>query len=139
MLKPLQISAALLMIATSAQAQLLSINVQTQTSEGSIRAAIFEGQSAFDTDKAVTFAVAQSQAGGTKLTFPALTKGTYGIALFQDKNGNETLDRNLLGAPKEPFGFSNNPKIGFSAPKFDAFKFEFDGDDMALNITLNGS
>ena len=77
--------------------------------------------------------------GKTNVTFSGLKPGQYGVALFQDINGNEELDRNLLGAPNEPFGFSNNPVIGFSAPKFDAFKFEYDGTPKTLSIKLNGS
>lgn len=76
--------------------------------------------------------------GVTQLTFTDLKAGPYGIVVFQDLNGNEILDRNMLGAPNEPFGFSNNPTIRFSAPKFDEFKIDFDGNDTAINVTLNG-
>lgn len=36
-----------------------------------------------------------------------LPEGEYLVSVYQDNNNNETLDTNLIGIPKEPFGFSN--------------------------------
>lgn len=47
-----------------------------------------------------------------------LPKGDYAISVFLDENGNGKLDKNLLGIPKERFGFSNNPRITTSAPSY---------------------
>jgi uncharacterized protein (DUF2141 family) len=47
-----------------------------------------------------------------------LPAGHYAIAVLHDENSNHKLDRNLIGWPKEGFGFSNNPKVGMSAPNF---------------------
>lgn len=44
--------------------------------------------------------------------------GRYGIAAIHDENSNHKLDRNLLGIPKEGFGFANNPKVLLTAPSF---------------------
>jgi uncharacterized protein (DUF2141 family) len=49
-----------------------------------------------------------------------LPAGRYAIATIHDENSNHKLDRNMIGFPKEGFGFSNNPKVGLSAPGFDA-------------------
>jgi len=48
-----------------------------------------------------------------------LPAGRYAIAVLHDENSNHKLDRNMIGYPKEGFGFSNNPKVGLSAPSFD--------------------
>lgn len=48
-----------------------------------------------------------------------LPAGRYAIAVLHDENSNHKLDRNMIGWPKEGFGFSNNPKVGLSAPSFD--------------------
>jgi len=37
-----------------------------------------------------------------------LDPGQYTIILFHDENGNGKLDKNALGVPTEPYGFSNN-------------------------------
>jgi uncharacterized protein (DUF2141 family) len=34
--------------------------------------------------------------------------GRYAIAVFHDTNGNGKLDRNVIGLPQEPYGFSND-------------------------------
>jgi uncharacterized protein (DUF2141 family) len=40
--------------------------------------------------------------------------------VIHDENRNAKLDRNLIGIPKEGFGFANNPHVGLSAPRFQA-------------------
>ncbi len=49
-----------------------------------------------------------------------LPPGDYGVAAIHDENRNAKLDRNLIGIPKEGFGFANNPHVGLSAPAFSA-------------------
>lgn len=53
-----------------------------------------------------------------------LAPGRYAIAVLHDENSNHKLDRNFLTIPKEGFGFSNNPKVGLSAPGFDTATVE---------------
>ncbi len=128
-----------LAMAAHATADTLTLQVKTASDAGTVRAALYGSQQDFDSENFTAFAFAPAEAGLMQLKIQDLQPGTYGIALFQDLNGNEILDSNLFGAPIEPFGFSENPKIGFSAPEFDDFKFEFDGTPMQLEITLNGS
>lgn len=51
-------------------------------------------------------------------TLPPLPYGTYAIAVFHDLNGNGQLDRNALGVPTEPYGFSNDVRSKWRAPSF---------------------
>jgi len=46
--------------------------------------------------------------------------GRYAAVVIHDENSNMKLDRNFFGIPKEGFGFSNNPRVAFSAPSFQA-------------------
>ena len=124
--------------ATVAVSDTLKLSVETASAAGSIRAAVYSSAKAFEQGDVTTGVAGPAKVGTTDLEFNNLEPGTYGIALFHDLNGNEELDRNLLGAPSEPFGFSNNPTIGFSAPKFEEFKFEFDGEPMEFSIILKG-
>lgn len=48
-----------------------------------------------------------------------LPPGRY-AAVIHDENSNMKLDRNFLGIPREGLGFSNNPRVIFSAPSFEA-------------------
>ncbi|HWG19369.1 MAG TPA: DUF2141 domain-containing protein [Terracidiphilus sp.] len=52
--------------------------------------------------------------------WPNLPPGDYGIAAIHDENSNHKLDRNLIGIPREGFGFANNPHVGLSTPPFRA-------------------
>lgn len=47
---------------------------------------------------------------------PDLKQGKYSIRYFHDENGNEKLDTNWLGLPKEGYGFSNNATSMFGTP-----------------------
>ena len=53
--------------------------------------------------------------------------GVHAITLFVDFNGNKKIDKNFLGIPKEPYGFSNNVIGNMSAPTFDQAKFLISG------------
>lgn len=64
-----------------------------------------------------------------------LPKGSYAISLYHDKNLDGICNLNLLGIPKEPYGFSNNFKPRFSAPDFNDCKFDL-SKDLNLKIRL---
>ena len=65
-----------------------------------------------------------------------LEPGIYAVSVFHDKNENDKLDENFLGIPKEDFGFSNNPKLGFGAPSFEACSFELREGNNEISINL---
>ena len=60
--------------------------------------------------------------------------GGYAIAVIQDLNENEKLDKNFLGIPKEPYGFSGKWKSGGSS--YDEALFNTDEVGFATTITL---
>lgn len=66
-------------------------------------------------------------AGNPTVSLGPLPRGDWAVAVIHDANGNGKLDT-VMGVPREGFGFSNNPPIGFGAPKFSAARFRLDGD-----------
>lgn len=62
--------------------------------------------------------------------------GKYAIAIYHDVNANEDLDKNFFGIPKEPYGFSNNPKAKWSAPRFNEIAFDVKESSTAVSIIL---
>lgn len=64
-----------------------------------------------------------------------LPSGTYAVSMYHDKNSNGKCDRNFLGIPKEPYGFSNNFRPKFSAPTFNDCKFTLSS-DQKMEISL---
>ena len=58
-----------------------------------------------------------------------LKPGKYAFKYFHDENNDEKLNTNLVGIPKEGFGFSNNAKGKFGPPSFEKMIFEFKQSD----------
>lgn len=56
------------------------------------------------------------------MRFPLSAAGTYAISLVHDENSNGKLDIAVM-IPREGFGFSRNPAIGFGPPKFKSAAF----------------
>ena len=61
-------------------------------------------------------------------------KGSYIIAVFEDKNNNNKLDF-FFFIPKEPSGFFRKFS-GMSAPKFEKLKFDVDSDFVGADVEL---
>lgn len=73
--------------------------------------------------------------GKNEISVPIeLPVGEWAVALTQDVNDNDKLDKNFLGIPTEPFAFSNNVKPRFAAPSFKECKFVVDGPGKVVNI-----
>jgi len=78
---------------------------------------------------------ASAQSGSIRLVFTAVPPGSYAVAVFQDVNGNGSLDRTPLGLPLEPFGFSN--QVGRQRrPTFAAAAFEVARESVAVEVRL---
>jgi uncharacterized protein (DUF2141 family) len=68
----------------------------------------------------------QPPAAEFQVLFPDVLEGSYAIAVFQDTNGNNNLDRDQRGLPLEPYGFSNG--TGRTAPpSFEAARISVAG------------
>ena len=65
-----------------------------------------------------------------------LDPGQYTIILFHDENGNGKLDKNALGVPTEPYGFSNNVRGFLGPPDFEEAIMEVNAGDKAVRIAL---
>lgn len=73
--------------------------------------------------------------GKATLSIPVeLAPGEWAVALSQDVNNNDKLDKNMLGIPTEPFAFSNNVKPRLSAPSFQECKFTVAGPGQVVSI-----
>ncbi|MCF8381876.1 MAG: DUF2141 domain-containing protein [Bacteroidales bacterium] len=73
---------------------------------GKIYISIFNNEQSFEERKIYDSVLANSVAD--TLNLPLILKsGEYLFSIYQDINNNGELDTNLLGIPREPFGFSN--------------------------------
>ena len=62
--------------------------------------------------------------------------GTYALAIYQDVNSNGKINKNFIGIPTEPYGFSNNYKPKVKAPNFDDCKFGYSAKTNSVTITM---
>lgn len=108
----------------------LSISIKgVKTSEGKISVAIYDNENGFlEFDGVFKFDSTKAQKGTTKLSIESLPPGRYAVAIFHDENGNDVLDRNWLGIPKEKIGFSNAKMKTFGPPSFTECAFELRSD-----------
>ena len=71
-----------------------------------------------------------------KVSFGNLKAGNYAVAVVHDQNNDLKLNRNDLGMPTEGFGFSRNPEVSTSAPKFNDAAFLIAGPNTNIQIKL---
>ncbi|MEA5581738.1 DUF2141 domain-containing protein [Nodularia harveyana UHCC-0300] len=70
------------------------------------------------------------------VTFHNLQAGSYAVAVIHDQNQDQILNRNNLGMPIEGFGFSRNPQVRTSPPKFKDAAFVLAGPNTVIPIQL---
>ena len=108
------------------------------TTKGNIRIAVYGSQQAFEQQGETVYGTVITVITGPEETvqIPQLDYGTYVIAVYHDVNNNGKLDKTLLGIPKEPYAFSNNPIVKWSPPTYTACSFEFQAEHLQLEIRL---
>ena len=65
-----------------------------------------------------------------------LEPGVYGITLIDDENKNNELNKNILGIPKEGFGFSNFFMEKMKKPDFNDFKVDLRNNKNKISIKV---
>ena len=72
-----------------------------------------------DDKRAITRSVPATQ---RDIRIQGLARGNYAASVIHDENSNARLDT-FAGIPREGFGFSRNPRIGFGPPRFSSAQF----------------
>lgn len=63
----------------------------------------------------------KAEGANGKYVIKNLPEGEYAIAIYHDENGDKKCNTNMIGIPKEGYGFTRLDKI-WSLPKFDDCK-----------------
>lgn len=74
-------------------------------------------------------------AANPRMRFAGVASGDYALTVLHDENQNFKADM-VLGMPREGFGFSENPRIGFGPPKFAAARFRVDAGEVAKRVIM---
>ncbi len=119
-------------------AQSFNLKVSNVKSTAVLRIAFYKKENKFPDEGKFAFAkeFKPTKTGEVTLTFTDIPAGEYALAIYQDSNGNKKLDTNLVGYPKEPFGFSQNIKPKFSAPAYEECKIMFNANNTTFSIKL---
>jgi uncharacterized protein (DUF2141 family) len=117
---------------------LLTVRLVGMQEDGAeVAVALYDSADSFaDRSGALAKGWIRPREGAATWTVGALRPGEYAVAAYHDLNGNRRLDRSALGAPSEPYGFSNNARATFGPPKFAKASFRIDTDALTIEITL---
>ena len=108
---------------------------KVRSSAGTIKVELYSDDSENSKGRKVARTRVKAVKGETELCLNAPSAGNYSIAFYHDENDNGKFDQNFFGIPKEGFGFSNNPEIGFGRPDHDEIRFHVGGEAMKLRIS----
>lgn len=110
-------------VAAPAAAADLTIEVRgVRSDEGRIYVAVHaprEGEEFPYAEGMVAAIHQQARTGDLRFVLRDLPAGRYAVNAFHDENGNGDLDANVLGIPKEGYGFANDPSTSFGPPEFE--------------------
>jgi len=112
--------AATLACAGMAHAADLTVEVAgLKDASGKLLVAVFDRADTF-LKQPVRTAAADAQSGAVRIVVAGLPAGDYAVSVFKDANGNGKLDKNPVGMPIEPYGFSNDAAGSYGPPSFKA-------------------
>ncbi len=85
----------------------ISIPVYTvRNGNGRVFIALYEERNWLEPGRYLAARKVQAQKGTVVARFNNLPRGRYGVAVWHDENANNRVDTNVLGLPKEGYGFS---------------------------------
>lgn len=125
----------ILLLSTQANAAELTVNIKNiNKMQGHLMLAMFKNEESYKQGDAVKSAKIKVTKNQEKIVFSNIVEGEYAIKLIQDENDNNKFDTNMLGIPKEAYGFSNNGGQ-FGQPDYKDAKFNVK-DNTAIDINL---
>ncbi|GLR17857.1 DUF2141 domain-containing protein [Portibacter lacus] len=105
--------------------------------KGDIRIALYNEEGNFPSESDIDdFRVESIKEATHKVKFNVASKGKYAIAVLHDVSKNGGMDFNIVGYPKEPYGFSNNPGIWYRKPTFTECAFDV-SQNTSIKVELN--
>ncbi|SDD40894.1 Uncharacterized conserved protein, DUF2141 family [Mucilaginibacter pineti] len=94
--------------------------------KGKIQLDVFKDQASYNNEQPYKKLGFDKKAlvNGTLTINCELAPGIYGFTIIDDENANGKIDKNIIGMPKEGFGFSNFFMQKMKKPSFDDFKVD---------------
>lgn len=128
-------------LAATAAGGVVEVRVEGLAStQGTVYASIFLQAEGFPDDKGMAFAyrAVAAQDGAVVLIFEEVPAGEFVVAVLHDADENQELSFNLLGMPKEGYGFSRNADAMFGPPPFNKAAVSLQpGESKKLTVKIN--
>lgn len=107
------------------QSDNLAITIENIRSiDGQLKVCVFDNETEFMRQPVLCEDVTDLSKPEHELLLSIPLDRRYAVIVYHDLNANGKLDRNFLGIPSEPYGFSNNPSTRFGPPGFDKASFD---------------
>ena len=125
----------IILLSQHAVAANLTVNVSdVEKGKGHLMIALYKSEEDYKSGKASFHTKVAALNDQEIAVFENLPDGEYAIKMYQDENNNNKMDFNMMGIPKEGYGFSNNVGM-FGAPKYKEAKFSVK-ESTAIEIDL---
>lgn len=94
-----------------------------KNSKGRLSIGVFKDATSFEEEKPYKIILVSKKdlVNGTLKTAIEIEAGVYGLSILDDENSDYKMEYNMIGMPKEGFGFSNYYHSGFTKPNFKQF------------------
>ena len=113
----------ILLLSQHAVAADLMVKVSdVEKGKGHLMIALYKSEEDYKSNKASFAKKVEALNSQEIAVFENLPDGEYAIKMYQDENDNNEMDFNMMGIPKEGYGFSNNVGM-FGAPEYTEAKF----------------
>lgn len=106
-----------------------------RSDKGYIRVALYNSGKSFMI-KPFRTAEVRAREGHVMVVFQDIPQGDYAASVLHDLNGNKQMDENLLGIPKEGFGFSNDAMGPFGPPGYRECIFPVKSNSVTTGVKL---
>ena len=94
-----------------------------RNAKGCLSIGVFKDAESFEKEKPYKIIIVPKKelVGGTVKATIELEPGVYALSILDDENSDYKMEYNMVGMPKEGFGFSNYYHGGLSKPNFKQF------------------
>ena len=125
-----------LLLATAASAADPTVTISgVKNSNGSVATALFNSEADFRKTPFSAFRI-KASGGPVSFTIHNLPPGKYAMTAYHDENDNGKLDTDLVGAPSEGYGVSNDAREVAASPQFSKAPFDLGDQNKSTAIKI---
>lgn len=112
--------------------------VGLRNTQGSLRLSLYNSAATFlqADERLANVKIARIWSNPVLICFAGLPPGTYAVTVHHDENNDGQINRNLLGIPREGYGFSNDAQGAVGPPSFAKAAVTLAQTDEVITITL---